>query len=75
VAQKLLDIFPIGIDGGGERRLEVSASIGISLYPEDGRTVEALVDAADQAMYRAKRSDMHIAAAAPKGAAAGHPRS
>jgi diguanylate cyclase (GGDEF)-like protein len=30
VAQKLLDIFPIGIDGGGERRLEVSASISTS---------------------------------------------
>ncbi len=65
VAQKLLDIFPIEVDGG-EQRLSVSASIGISLYPEDGRTVEALVDAADQAMYQAKRSDVRIATTASK---------
>jgi diguanylate cyclase (GGDEF)-like protein len=34
--------------------LHVSASIGISLYPDDGVTVEALMSAADTAMYHAK---------------------
>ena len=32
----------------------VSASIGVAVYPNDGATPEVLVEAADQAMYRAK---------------------
>ena len=34
--------------------LVVSGSIGISIYPDDGTTVEALVKNADTAMYKAK---------------------
>ena len=33
-----------------------STSIGISLYPDDGDDAEALIDLADQAMYRAKQN-------------------
>lgn len=36
--------------------LTVSTSIGISIYPRDGTTVEALIMSADAAMYRAKQS-------------------
>ena len=36
--------------------VHTSASIGISLYPEDGKTVDALVARADEAMYFAKKS-------------------
>ena len=72
VAHKLLDVFPVAVESG-DHRLTVSASIGISLYPDDGRTVEALVDAADQAMYLAKRSEVRIAATAPKTAAVASP--
>ena len=34
----------------------VGASIGVALFPEDGKTVEELVMKADSAMYRAKES-------------------
>ena len=33
----------------------VSASIGISIYPENGTTAEALIRSADKAMYQIKR--------------------
>jgi diguanylate cyclase (GGDEF)-like protein len=39
-------------DGG--RTLRLTCSIGLSTYPAHGRTREALLDAADKAMYRAK---------------------
>ena len=38
----------------GERELFVSASIGISFYPDDGETIETLMKNADSAMYHAK---------------------
>jgi diguanylate cyclase (GGDEF)-like protein len=34
---------------------EVSASIGVALYPADGRDADALIRHADQAMYQAKQ--------------------
>jgi len=33
---------------------QLSASIGESLYPDDGKSAEALLEHADQAMYRLK---------------------
>ena len=37
-------------------RLNVSSSIGIALYPENGTTSEELIRAADKAMYEVKRA-------------------
>ena len=53
VAKKVLDLvrMPIELDG---RELFVTSSMGISLYPDDGRDAETLVKNADAAMYRAK---------------------
>jgi diguanylate cyclase (GGDEF)-like protein/PAS domain S-box-containing protein len=34
----------------------ISVSIGISVYPEDGRTAQELLEAADQQLYRRKRA-------------------
>jgi diguanylate cyclase (GGDEF)-like protein len=36
--------------------VSVRASIGISIYPKDGTTVQALMKGADEAMYRAKQA-------------------
>lgn len=41
----------------GGRSYRASASIGVSLYPNDGATPEALLGAADAAMYQAKRGE------------------
>jgi diguanylate cyclase (GGDEF)-like protein len=41
-----------GVDGAS---LTVGSSIGIALYPEDGRTAGELLEHADLAMYAAKR--------------------
>jgi diguanylate cyclase (GGDEF)-like protein/PAS domain S-box-containing protein len=35
---------------------EISASIGISIYPTDGTDIESLTKSADRAMYRAKQA-------------------
>lgn len=53
VAQRILRALsrPFGIDG---RQVHTSASIGITLCPVDGKTVDALIKQADTAMYRAK---------------------
>ena len=53
VAEKLLEELgqPFLVDG---HELFQSASIGISLYPDDGEDVETLIKNADAAMYRAK---------------------
>ncbi len=53
LAEKLLNALsnPYRIN---DRELYITSSIGISLYPRDGTTAEALVRNADAAMYRAK---------------------
>ena len=54
VAQKLLAslVEPFLIEG---HDLRVGASIGISVYPQDGQDAETLLRLADIAMYRAKQ--------------------
>ena len=44
---------PFRIEGN---ELDISCSIGISIYPQDGRDVSTLVANADAAMYQAKKS-------------------
>jgi diguanylate cyclase (GGDEF)-like protein/PAS domain S-box-containing protein len=53
VAQKIIDILrqPFDLDG---KETYVTASVGITLYPADSDSAEALVMNADAAMYRAK---------------------
>lgn len=40
----------------GEREIFMSASVGISLYPDDGADVDTLLRNAEAAMYQAKRA-------------------
>ena len=53
VARRILESLahPFVIEG---HEIFISASIGISIYPSDGATVEALLKNADTAMYHAK---------------------
>ena len=44
---------PVVING---REIFISASVGIAVYPEDGRDVRTLLRSADMAMYRAKEA-------------------
>jgi diguanylate cyclase len=44
--------FPVHV---GEVELWLTASVGISIYPDDAEDAKSLVDRADAAMYRAKR--------------------
>ena len=53
VAQKVVAAFAVPFMAAGQE-LHVTASLGISLYPEDGRDSETLLKHADAAMYRAK---------------------
>jgi len=54
VARKLLQVLgePFSISG---HTLFVTASIGISLYPNDGADADTLIQHADRAMYEAKQ--------------------
>ncbi len=56
VAQTLIHLLerPFTLPSGHE--VYVGASIGISLFPNDGRTVTELIQHADVAMYQAKQS-------------------
>ncbi|EAQ96167.2 bifunctional diguanylate cyclase/phosphodiesterase [Congregibacter litoralis] len=53
IAEKIIGALrkPMILEG---RSISVSASIGISIYPEDGQTAETLMSNADAAMYNAK---------------------
>ncbi len=53
LANKLLDCFTPPFQAG-EHEFFISASIGTSLYPQDGTDVATLVKNADAAMYRSK---------------------
>ncbi len=53
VAQKLLNLFSQVLEVEGQEFF-ITASLGISLYPDDGESVNTLVKNADAAMYQVK---------------------
>ncbi|MBC3860871.1 EAL domain-containing protein [Undibacterium jejuense] len=54
VAQKIIESLQEAFYVGGHE-LRISASIGVSIFPNDGRDAEALLQCADIAMYQAKK--------------------
>jgi len=54
LAKRILDVFK-PVFRIGKHDLHVGTSIGISLYPGDGDNAAALLQAADTAMYQAKK--------------------
>ena len=54
IAQEILDKLAKPFHLGNEE-VYITASIGISIYPEDGEDVEVLLKNADQSMYAAKQ--------------------
>ncbi len=55
VGNRIIDGFQLGFQFESTR-IQLSASIGIALFPEHGPTKPQLFEAADRAMYRAKES-------------------
>ena len=53
LAQRILDVMgqPFQID---DMNFSIGCSLGIALYPEDGRTLDELIKCADSAMYQVK---------------------
>ena len=53
MVETIIKVLNSTIDISGET-LEISSSVGVSIYPHDGTTADALIAAADKAMYNEK---------------------
>jgi GGDEF domain-containing protein len=56
VVRKIADAVrrPVSFEG---QEMRVSASVGFSLYPDDGQDPDQLIRSADMAMYAAKAAE------------------
>lgn len=52
--RRAVEAYPLVL--GGEIITTVTLSVGVAAYPQDGTTVDQLVEAVDRAQYNAKRS-------------------
>ena len=55
IAEKIMNCFSTTFELD-EFKVNTAASLGICFYPDDGKTVDELMKAADTAMYRSKES-------------------
>jgi diguanylate cyclase (GGDEF)-like protein len=55
IAERITEMINMPIQLEGARR-EVSSSVGVTMYPRDGKTYGELLSKADQAMHAGKRS-------------------
>jgi diguanylate cyclase (GGDEF)-like protein/PAS domain S-box-containing protein len=58
-AQKVITALAAPLEVGGHQ-LQVTASIGLSMYPDDGQDADTLIRNADIAMYRAKERGRNV---------------
>jgi diguanylate cyclase (GGDEF)-like protein/PAS domain S-box-containing protein len=58
-AQKVIEVLAVPLDVGGHQ-LQITASIGLSMYPDDGLNADTLIRNADLAMYRAKEHGRNV---------------
>jgi diguanylate cyclase (GGDEF)-like protein len=56
VLERLLQAAADPVALGGEAGIQVSASMGIAIYPRDGSHADLLLRRADQSMYQAKQA-------------------
>jgi diguanylate cyclase (GGDEF)-like protein len=55
VAEKIVQVMETPLDIEGGAKVHVTASIGVSFFPDDASDAETLLKHADEAMYAAKR--------------------
>jgi len=56
VAAKIIAALAVPFElGSSKQRVEIGSSVGIAVFPTDGRDADALVKSADAAMYSAKQ--------------------
>ncbi|MBF0468723.1 MAG: diguanylate cyclase response regulator [Desulfamplus sp.] len=55
VAKKIIAAIDQPVHLGGNRQCGIGASVGISIYPDDSESAEALMKKADSAMYQVKK--------------------
>jgi len=48
------------VDAGPSGSVKITVSVGVSSYPENGKSEEELISASDQAMYKAKGSGKNL---------------
>ena len=55
LVEKIIANIKVPFDVNEKLRLQLAASIGISIFPQDGENADTLLENADQAMYEAKK--------------------
>lgn len=69
VAERMRSAVEAKLNGTDQWKQKITVSIGIATFPEDGTSGEGLLEAADQAMYLAKRSGRNRVMSTKGGAA------
>ena len=59
VVNRVLEGIAEPVRLGSGQYVRVTASVGVALFPGDGHALEELIHLADQAMYLAKRRELH----------------